>query len=204
MTLRTAHGTAAEHGALVVVETLPASEQPVGVPDVTGLDVPPEPPAARRADGTFADRSVAAELGRRGGLARARRARQLRALDGLGLHGEPPDVLRPYLDDAEAYAAHEVERLARDDGGGVCPPNASAMVQQAALAMAGSRVSFASGDLVTGARLGAEVRSCLLAARELCVREAETRRAGETARNGGRPPINPRFLRPSPSEGSKS
>ena len=31
------------------------------------------------------------------------------------------------------------------------------------------------GDLLTGSRLGAEVRSCLLGARELCVREAQGR-----------------------------
>jgi hypothetical protein len=60
----------------------------------------------------------------------------------------------------------------------VCPPNAAALVQQAALAMAGSRAAYGTGDVATGARLGAEVRSCLLGARELCVREAESRPKG--------------------------
>jgi hypothetical protein len=48
-------------------------------------------------------------------------------------------------------------------------------MQQAALAMAASRAAYAKGDLALGAKLGAEVRSCLLGARELCVREAQSR-----------------------------
>ncbi len=192
MTLRTGHGTGA---GVPRVEVLPPDEQPVGVPAPSGESVPAEPAGTRRANGTLADRSLARELGARGGRKRAERAAQLRALRGLGRHGEPPAALRPYLADADAYAASEVARLARDCGGGVCPPNASALVQQAALAMAGSRAAYASGDVVTGARLGAEVRSCLLGARELAVREAETRAKGDAARNGGRPAIPARFLR---------
>jgi hypothetical protein len=175
------------------IEVLPVDEQPLGVPALAAPKKPAEPAGARRPNGQLADRHFASELARRGGLARAAKAKQLRALAGLGLRGALPEALRPFLEDAEQFSSHEVERLAQECGGGVCPPNAAALVQQAALAMAASRSAYAVGDLVTGSRLGAEVRSCLLGARELCVREAESRRAGETVRNG-RPAIAPRFL----------
>jgi hypothetical protein len=172
MALRNGHGNGA---GVPRVEVLPVDEQPAGLAAPASVPPPAEPAGARGPGGRLADRTFASELGRRGGFARAERARQLRALRGLGLHGEPPEALRPYLIDADEYAAAEVARLARECGGGTCPPNAAALVQQGALAMAGSRAAYASGDLVTGARLGAEVRSCLLGARELCVREAQSR-----------------------------
>jgi hypothetical protein len=172
MALRTGHGNGA---GVPRIEVLPADEQPVGVPAPSGEARPAEPAGARRSNGTVADRSLARELGARGGRKRAEMARQLRALRGLGLHGEPPEALRPYLVDADEYAVAEVARLARECGGGTCPQNAAALVQQAALAMAGSRAAYAAGDTVTGARLGAEVRSSLLGARELTVKEAQSR-----------------------------
>lgn len=190
MTVRNGHGNGR---GVPRVEVLPANEQPVGVPDPTGGQRPAVPAVQRRSDGTFTPEG-AATLGVLGGRARAARARRLRALEGLGLRGAVPDALRPYLDDADEFATHEVDRLARDCGGGVCPPNASALVQQAALAMAGSRAAYATGDVTTGARLGAEVRSCLLGARELCVREAQSRANSASERDlpwfrpeGGKP-----------------
>ena len=191
MAIRSGHGNGA---GFPRVEVLPPDEQPRGIPAPSREPPPPEPDAVRRSNGSIADSCFARELGRRGGLARAAKAKQLRALSGLGLRGALPEKLRPFLEDAEQFATHEVQRLAEECGGGVCPPNASALVQQAALAMAGSRASYAAGDMVAGSRLGAEVRSCLLGARELCVREAETRQAGETLRNGGKPKIQKRFL----------
>jgi hypothetical protein len=41
--------------------------------------------------------------------------------------------------------------------------------------MAGSCAAYATGELALGAKLGAELRSNLLAARELCVKEAQGR-----------------------------
>jgi hypothetical protein len=110
-----------------------------------------------------------------GGLARAAKARELRALTGLGLRGATPADLSPFLDDAHEFAASEVKRMALECGGGICAPNAAALVQQAALAMAASRAKYAMGELSEGAKLGVEVRQNLLAARELCVREAQAR-----------------------------
>jgi len=85
-------------------------------------------------------------------------------------------MLAAYLDDANQFAAAEVERLARECGNGVCPQNACALVQQAALAMAGSRAAYAIGELALGSKLGTEVRQNLLGARELTVLEAKAAR----------------------------
>jgi len=157
------------------VETLQADEQARGIP------APSIDPAALQAEptirhsGRIADRKRAIELGGKGGRARAANALQLRALTGLGLRGATPAALAPYLDDANQFAASEVSRLARECGGGTCPQNACALVQQAALALAGSRAAYAQGDTSLGAKLGVEVRQNLLGARELTVREAQSR-----------------------------
>lgn len=172
MTLRSGHGNGA---GVPRIEVLPADEQPRGIPAPAGPPAPSRPEVARRSDGTVADRHAAIELGRRGGLARAAKAAQLRALTKLGLLGATPDLLKPYLDAALEFAEHEVARLARECGGGVCPNNASALVLAGARAMAGSCAAYAAGDLALGARLGAELRSHLLGARELCVKEAQSR-----------------------------
>jgi len=159
------------------VETLCAAEQAVGVAAPAS---PAEPPLAKRprgAGGRIADRDTAIELGRRGAEERWRKARQLKALTALGLRGVTPESLRPWLEDAEEFATAEVARLAREDGAGVCPQNAAVLVQNAALALAGSRASYAAGDLAAGAKLGVEVRQNLLAARELTVLEAKSRSA---------------------------
>lgn len=172
MTLRAGHGAG---GGVPRVEVLPADEQPAGVAAPSGAVVPLLPAVARDPNGRLADSSAAKELGRRGGSARAAKARELRALQGLGLGGIAPDLLRPFLERAEEFALAECERLARECGGGVCPANAVALVHAAARAMAGSCAAYAAGDCALGAKLGAELRSNLLGARELCVREAQSR-----------------------------
>jgi len=172
MALRTGHGNGA---GVPHIEVLPIDEQPHGVPAPSGGAGLLQAEPARRSNGQLADRQAATELGRRGGLARAAKASQLAALVGLGLRGAAPEVLAPFLLDANAFATSEVERLARECGGGLCPQNAAALVQQAALAMAGSRAAYAQGDTALGAKLGVEVRQNLLGARELTVREAHCR-----------------------------
>ena len=157
------------------VETLRPGEQQKGIPAPSGTGGPLPAAPARRSNGQLADRQAAAELGRRGGLATKAKAARLAALVGLGLRGATPEVLAPYLADAFQFASSEVSRLARECGGGVCPQNACALVQQAALAMAGSRAAYAIGDTALGAKLGVEVRQNLLGARELTVLEAKSR-----------------------------
>ena len=92
MALRNGHGNGA---GVPRVEVLPADEQPRGIPAPAGPPAPPLPEVARRSDGTVADRQAAIELGRRGGLARAAKAAQLRALTKLGLLDASPDILKP-------------------------------------------------------------------------------------------------------------
>lgn len=178
MTLRSGHGNGAAYPR---IEVLPPDEQPRGVPALGGLPAPPAAVIARRSDGKVADKQAAAVLGRLGGLARAAKATQLRALTKLGLLDAAPEILKPYLDAALEFAEHEVARLARECGGGVCPTNASALVLAGARAMAGSCAAYATGDLALGAKLGAELRSNLLGARELCVKEAQSRPKGSDA-----------------------
>jgi len=178
MALRAGHGRGAGSPR---VETLPIDEQPIGIPASVEPARSVEAGKVGRSNGKIADRSLASELGRRGGLARAAKASQLRVLTGLGLLGATPEGLRPFLDAADAFCSAEVARLARECGGGVCPQNAAALVQQAALAMAGSRAAYAAGDTVIGAKLGTEVRQNLLGARELTVLEAKSRPKAKNA-----------------------
>jgi hypothetical protein len=122
MALRTGHGNGA---GVPRIEVLPADEQPAGIPAPSEPVAPPVSADLGRSNGRIADRQLAVELGRRGGQARAAKAAELKALTGLGLLGATPDVLRPYLDAANEFASSEVQRLARECGGGVCPQNAA-------------------------------------------------------------------------------
>lgn len=167
------------------VETLQANEQTEGVPAPGGPETPFQAEGGRDTSGRLTANQrgsqVASLMGRKGGLARAAKARRLRVLTGLGLLGVTPQTLAPYAEAAFEFCEAEVDRLARECGGGVCPQNAAALVQQAALALAGSRAAYAAGDLAMGAKLGVEVRQNLLAARELTVLEAKARpRANQT------------------------
>jgi hypothetical protein len=128
----------------------------------------------------------ARELARKGGFAKAAKARQLRALEGLGIRGATPDWLAPYLTDALAFAANEVERLATHVGGGTCGAAPSSMVQTAALQQAASRAAFARGELKLGSQLGNDSRQNLLAAHELCAKEATARPKGNGLLQGMR------------------
>ncbi len=75
--------------------------------------------------------------------------------------------------------------LARSVGGGVCGPGPSSVVASASLALAWSRYlsdeAAGTGDLelaMRSARRGETSRQHLLAAHELCAREAQARPAG--------------------------
>lgn len=174
MVLRSGHGNGRGR---VHVEVLPADEQPAGIPAPAGVEVPALPGSDRTAAGHMrAGTPGAVALAKRGAEARWARARELKALRGLGLQGFTPDVLKPYLNDALEFAKHECARLANEVGGGICAANVSALVQQAALAMAASRALYAAGQLKEAANLGVEVRQNLLAARELCAKDAKHRR----------------------------
>src|SRR4051812_11251993 len=165
-----------EGRALVHVEPARADELPRGVPAPAPSADPAKPTTSRGSFGAVqAGTEEARALARKGALARWAKARQLRALEGLGLRGAAPAALSPYLEDAEQFAKRETERLAVTVGGGVCEGAPASMIQSAALQLAGSRAAFASGDTALGSRLANDSRQNLLAAFELCSREAAAR-----------------------------
>ncbi len=168
MTLRKGHGTGAGSPR---VEVLPVDELPAGLPA-------PERTATaaieRDSLGRLADAQSARELGRRGGMAKAGKTR----LGGsLGLAATFADErFEPYAKSARAFRRHEVARLARTVGGGECGAAPASMVASAALQLAASRFAFeVIGDMAMGSRLANDSRQNLLAAHELCAREALAR-----------------------------
>lgn len=169
MSWRKAHGRAAELGRIVMVETLPVDELPAGVPG-------PCPEAGQEADrgrpfraGEDRTRRIAAQGGR------SRRARTELA-SALGVETSDPQF-REQLRRAEPFRRAQCSRLALLVGGGECGPAPSAEVASAALALAGSRVAYSNGDFALGARLATDARGHLLAAHELCAKEAVARKA---------------------------
>lgn len=94
--------------------------------------------------------------------------------------GASLQVMGPWLDAAHELALFEVDRIAREVGGGECSPAVSSIVQSACLATAASRYLYATsnGDakaLAAAGRLAESARQHSLAAHELAVREAKAR-----------------------------
>jgi hypothetical protein len=88
----------------------------------------------------------------------------------------------PYKRAAADFRRAQVRSLARTVGGGHCGPGPASMVASAAWQLAASRFLFdaASGNvdrLVVASRLANDSRQNLLAAHELCAREAQARPA---------------------------
>lgn len=173
MTLRTGHGTGAGSPR---VEVLPADELPLGV------QATPQVPARgeRRPDGTFAPGARTVQAA--GGRATAGKTR-LAAKLGLSTLPEQSDFA-PYRRAAATFRRVQCAELARTVGGGMCGPGPSSVVASAALALAWSRYfsdqAAAQGDpelALRSARLGETSRQHLLAAHELCAKEAAARKA---------------------------
>lgn len=171
MALRTGHG----HGAgSPRVEVLPADELPEGVQG--------EPHAEARAERTPDGRWLpgARTVQSAGGRAKRGKSR-LTARLGLSTLAEG-DAFRQYRAAAATFRRVQCSELARTVGGGVCGPGPSSVVASAALALAWSRylsdLAATSGDAelaMRSARLGETSRQHLLAAHELCAREAAAR-----------------------------
>jgi hypothetical protein len=167
--LRKSHGKGAR-SAIVRVETAPPSELPNGVPAPPNgpLESEPRPP-----DGRFAAGSEAARLaGAASGARRRAQAARIRALQGLGLPEGTPDWLKPYEAMATEFVRHVTEALAVTVGGGECPAFAAVLVQNAALALAGSRAAYDVADPALGAKLADSARTQILTAWELTARAA--------------------------------
>ena len=177
MTLRTGHGNGAGSPR---IEVLPADELPEGVP----APAREESPADRGDRGKFAEGNSLAASGGRARAGHTRLARRLR----LGETFADPRF-EPYAAAARGFRRAHVTMLATTVGGGFCGPAPSSIIASAALQLAGSRFAFeVLGDMVLGSRLADASRQNLLAAHELCAREAVAR-----SHNGSSGAIPPGF-----------
>lgn len=172
MALRSGHGSGAGQPR---IEVLPADELPAGVagPERQKITV------LRDAGGRVRDSRSARELARRGGLAKAGTTR---LASGLGLTGALADErFRPYRGVAEAFRRAQISRLAGVVGGGECGPAPSSIIASAAWQLAASRYAYeVLGDVQLGSRLANDSRQNLLAAHELCAREAKAKAENDT------------------------
>ena len=170
MALRTGHGTGAGSPR---VEVLPADELPEGVPGPARE----ESRGDRTEAGRFAPGNV---LSRQGGKARAGKTR---LADRLGLSKLPDDsAFAPYKASAVSFRRAQCSTLAATVGGGICGPAPSSFVASASLQLAWSRyfsdLAALTGDpelALTASRLSDASRQNLLAAHELCAKEATAR-----------------------------
>jgi hypothetical protein len=170
--LRSGHGTGK---GVPRVEVLPADELPDGMPANAGVDNR----AAAAEAGRFAAGNRRSVLGGRAKRGTSRLTSRL----GLATLSDG-DAFAPYRRAAATFRRVQCSELARSVGGGVCGPGPSSVVASAALALAWSRyfsdLAASTGDAelaMRSARLGETSRQHLLAAHELCSREATARAA---------------------------
>lgn len=162
---------------MVVIETSAPDELPAYAPRDPACDPPAGTGSRLRRGG---DAEAARALQRASAAAQAvKRASRLRMLESFGLVIEDvPAELVTYLDHAQEWATVEVQRIAREVGGGTASPSVAALVQQAGLALAHSRHATADGRHADSVKYGGEVRANILAAHELAAREARARPKG--------------------------
>ena len=178
MALRSGHGTGA---GVPRIEVLPVDELPAGVP----ADALKESRPTHDARGKFTKGNALARLG-----GQARRGKT-RLAERMGLAKLPEgSAFRPYKAAAVSFRRAQCAELARTVGGGVCGPAPSSLIASAALQLAWSRylgdVAATEGDAdlaLKASRLAEASRQSLLAAHELCAREAEARAARRPAGN---------------------
>lgn len=170
MTLRTGHGSGA---GVPRVEVLPPDELPVGVPDDSRV----ENPTDRKPGGLFAPGNSIAAAGGRARAGKTRLAKKLR----LGVTFAD-QRFEPFAAAARGFRNAHLANLAATVGGGVVGPGASSIVASAALQLAASRFAIeVLGDIALGSKLANDSRQNLLAAHELCAKEALSR--GKRTRN---------------------
>ncbi|MBI2393174.1 MAG: hypothetical protein HYV09_26550 [Deltaproteobacteria bacterium] len=132
------------------------------------------------------DRGERGRFARGNGLARVggrARAGKTRLADRLGLRRlDDGAAFGPYKAAAVSFRRAQCAELARSVGGGYCGPAPSSLVASAALQLAWSRylgdLAAETGDpelAMRASRLAADSRQSLLAAHELCAREAAVR-----------------------------
>lgn len=176
MALRKGHGRGAGQPR---IEVLPADELPEGIP------APPLPEHAptrpeRLPNGHFVKGARSAQS--KGGHALAGLSKLARSIGIAG--GEADAAFEKYKRWAVAFRRSHIQNLAQTAGGGRCDAAPSSMVESAALQLAASRFLFdtANGDtkkLNLASKMANDSRQNLLAAHELCAREAVARRLQE-------------------------
>ena len=170
MALRSGHGNGA---GVPRVEVLPVDELPVGTPASARLGSPSD----RGDRGKFAPGNALASVGGKATAGKTRLSAR------LGLSKLPDGAaFRPYKAAASSFRRAQCAALASNVGGGYCGPAPSSMVASAALQLAWSRyfsdLAGGGGDTalaLTASRLADASRQNLLAAHELCAREAASR-----------------------------
>jgi hypothetical protein len=171
MAIRAGHGQGA---GTPHVEVLPADELPEGVQ----REAINATKANWRPGGGFAPGNVYA---RAGGLAKAGKSQ----LAGrLGLSNVPQEAeFRPYKGAANGFRKSQCAALAASVGGGHCGPAVSSLVASASLQLAWSRYLYDKAALTGDAEVALQAsklsdasRQNLLAAHELCAKEAMARR----------------------------
>lgn len=165
MALRTGHGNGA--GA-PHIEVLPIDELPQGVQGAALA----EHTAERDADGRFKPGARTAQSA--GGASSRETTALARRLRVGGVVAD--ERFKPFLKAASAFRRHHVTTLARTVGGGRCGAAPASIVASASLQLAASRFAFeVLGDMALGSRLADASRQNLLAAHELCAKEAAAR-----------------------------
>lgn len=171
MALRSGHGNGA---GVPRIEVMPADEALAGVP------APARRAPARDTNGRLLPGASASEFARQGGIA-ARESKQLARLLGLSEVDES-HPWHPYYRLAREWRDNHMSTLAQTVGGGVVGPGPASIVSSAALQLAASRYlsdrGALNGDakmLLEASRLADASRQNLLAAHELCAKEAIAR-----------------------------
>jgi hypothetical protein len=117
-------------------------------------------------------------------LARQAQLKQLTLITGLGISTDSPlyhDArFQKYAHEATEFAKAEIARLATEVGAGVCPPSAAACVMAAARAMLWSAHHADNFNSKESMQADSSMKSHMLAAHELCVREANARNSKKT------------------------
>lgn len=170
MTWRKGHGAGA---GVPRIEVLPPDELPVGQP------APARPPSRgdRGPNGRFLPQNSLASVAGQANAGKGRLASRL----GLGELAHD-SAFRPYKTAAATFRRAHCAELARTVGGGVCGPAPSSLVASAAIQLAWSRFlsdkAAETGDAdmaLKASRLAESSRTSLMAAHELCAREAMAR-----------------------------
>jgi hypothetical protein len=168
MALRTGHGTGAGQPR---IEVLPADELPKGVPGPADPVLPTD-----HVNGKFAKGN---RVSRKGGRVNARRTELAKKLTLETIVSDP--AFARYRKAAKQFRVAQCSRLAETVGGGECGPAPSSIIATAALQLAASRFAFDRGEHEIGSKLGNDSRQNLLAAHELCAKEALARPAKPAA-----------------------